>query len=237
MYVFDDESITIKIPFMLDGDFVTPDVGSVKYTIRDNSGTPIIGQIDVPVTTTTETTSVVLDIAGFVNAKAKEVENRFVTLKYKVSGAERRIQVNYQIIDWINLTASPSQVRNALGVDGDELEDDDINLLAAYMRLKQDLGGTILVTALMAGDLTTIYANHAVALRTALDLISSLQLRVTQQERSDTSEFQRFAKVDFNKIRADIQANLDVALLGVEGKESSISPVFILSNRTDPFTG
>lgn len=192
---------TLSVAFMFQGDYEIPDANSVTYTLRDNLGNAVPGYVDLPLTPAAGATSVSIVIPGSENTNAKTFELRTVVVSYTVNGAGRAIPFTYRVINFVQMTATPDDVRRLLSVAANELPDSDIDLIEAYFLVANEVTPSVLTTALSAGDITTIAANKALAARAALEVIPTLQLRILQVEQSATDVAKRYSGVDFQAVR------------------------------------
>lgn len=237
MYETAGEDVTLQIPLLVEGDFVVPDIGSVTYTVRDGAGQPITGLIDVAVTTDDATTSIEITVLAAKNAITADIEQRTVTVKFVSGGAGRRIQIIYKLTDWLNMSATPGDVRSVIGCNGSELADQDIDLVLAYFQSDALLGGTILADELAGGGLASLNANRIIILRAALQVIPSLQLRIAQSETNGVVKYNRIAKLDFAALQAALAGQLADLIADLTGIPVSVGSLFILSSGLDPITG
>jgi hypothetical protein len=236
-HVFAGQATSILIDFIVDDEFVMPDVGTVNYTVRDNTGNPVVGHISVAVVTTTETTTISVVIPAEVNTNALEFENRFMTVEFQVGGQSYQIQKIYRVINWINISAQRHQVREHLGISPQELPENEVDLIEAYYDVKEDLGSTDLDTILTAGSRLTFYANWMIIYKAALKALPSLQLRVLQSEKTDTLQRARLAKIDLDKLGRDTSAVYSNAKAIVTGVVTENPTLLLVTTEIDPVTG
>jgi hypothetical protein len=229
--------VTVTVRFMVDGDFVVPDASSVTYTLRGNDGLPVAGQTDVAVGTTDSQTETNITIAAVRNGKAKDFENRFVTVEFKVAGQAYSATTAYRLIDWLGVTVTGDDVRSFIGLDSHELADAELDLHASYYEIKKQLGGTVFDDALTAGDDKTLGANRAVLCHQVLRLVPSLRLRTVQREATDTASFDRYKTIDWSAIASLASAELAAGLSAIAGSAVDEVTIFQLTTRTDPVTG
>jgi len=235
MYHYADEDVSLFVPLIVGGEYVTPDVGTASYRVRGNAGTLISGP--TPITTDANTTAVTITVPGAANAITKAVENRFVVLDFQVGGAPHRIERNYKLTAWAPVTASFAEVRAKLGVTEFELPDQDIDLLSSYLFIKDELG-TVFTDALTDGSTSSLIANDLVAIRTALAALPSLQLRVMQSEKSDVVQMSRPTKIDYPALHRHLT---DLYAAGVSKltsvAETTLTLFTVATRSPDPFTG
>ena len=227
--------VTLSIPFLVNGEFATPDAGSVTFSVRDNSGTLLItNQAYTP------TNNVgLITVPAVYNTKTLTTENRAVIVNYSVASQLYQMVQRYRLTDWFNFTCGPDDVRAQLGVSSTELPDADIGIVDGYFSLKDDLNTnyqTNLDAALTAGGLMTSYANIAVVCQTCHDLFGSLRLRALNKEQSGTTSYQRFASINWDRVEDDVSARMEQAIQFITGVTASFPPIFVGGSRTDPIT-
>lgn len=240
MYELAGEDVAVLIRYMANGDYVVPDVGSVTYTVRDNAGQPITDLIDQPITVDETTTQSVITIPAIKNAITADIENRFVDVKFSSGEAPYRVRVVYKLTQFLNFTASPADVRSWMGCNSNELEDADIDMVAAYFKagdlLSTDDAPNLFTDALATGGLDGLNANQAIVYVATLQAIPSLQLRIAQSETNGVLKYSRIAKLDFNKLQKDTADRLAALAEDVAGAAFVTPDLLILSVRTDPIT-
>lgn len=199
----------LLFPTQIDGEYVVPD--TMSYTVRDNSGSVIVSRI-LPFPTATQ---LFVGVPSDLNTVAggKDFENRTVEVLYARGDRAVRVRKTYRVAQWVNMTCTEADVRAALGVLDHELQDSDIDLLGAYLFVQEAASGSILTTALAAGNLTTTYANQAIVSQAALRVLPSLQLRAAVAIKDDNQTFQRASALDFAALQAGLQDDYDDALV------------------------
>jgi hypothetical protein len=235
-YQLPNTDVPLFIEFRSDGEFVIPDANTVRWTVRESSGVPVSGynNVSVPGITTTQTTLTVLAASNVLPGGA-EVLTRFVEVNFTLIGVPQVMRFDYKLHTWIPMTVVPADVRAVYGVREKELPDSDIDLLQAYLDLKGKYPtfGTFLTdTTGLAG-----YANRALALKAALNVLPSMPVR-TMKEESLSNAGQIRATIDWEALGLKLQAQLDDLLettLEVTS-EYTVAPVFLLTNPTDVIT-
>lgn len=232
------EAVQSNIDFIEDGEFYTPDVGSVTYTLLDNQNVAISGQTSIVVTTTASTTNVVLNIGAAYNIKSslKDFENRTIHLKGTVGGKPFAIRSRYRLIDSALLILDPNNVRVILGVSDSELPDEDIDVFISYFKYANKYGDTF-KNAFSQGDISALYAESVVYLETAINAVPALRLKVAQTESDGVVRFSRFTNIDWDSLLADLKSKLEEALLtvGVSTEETIVGG--FLGSSIDYFPG
>lgn len=237
MYIVSGETANLRFVFLDGRDTFIPDASSVTYTIRDNAGSPIVGYVDLPVTTGPTTVSITVAVPGALNEITGKLERRTVTVKATKGGKYWSQTQGYFISQWLNTWVTPKDVRDYLGVNEDELPDDDLNLVTAYLAVEAELGSSILVTALASSTIDTVKANNAIMYRMAQDVLPGLAYRIAQTETNGTLAFTRLAKLDLDKLVAETAKRYGEIISELGGALTADRTWVMFSTDPDPFTG
>lgn len=232
------KALALYVEFRQDGEFVIPDVGSLKLTLRGNNGVVISGYNeavlpDCPVSTTT------IGISSTLNTIiALTFETRYVRVDFTVGGRPLAIESSYRLAPFLPLTATPADVRSVFGARDSELPDSEIDLMEGYFTLLEDY--PIAMAGALATSATSRWANLAVTFKTSLQLIASMPVRVLKEEALNNASQSR-GKIDWEALQAQIEAGLGVVLGKLEAAAqvpggTSRTPLLVLSLPTDPVT-
>lgn len=229
------QSCSIAVDFIVDGDFAVPDTGTVTYTVRDHSGSPVSGQTSVPVTTDGTTTRINVTIPQAVNEITRTIEKRSLIVQYQVVGVPYQIVTHYRLSVWLNHTVTATDVRFYLGVKPHELPDEAIDLVSAYFDVNSEVED---LSEALTGDMAeSLAANDAILYRAAIKVIPSLQLAANMSEQVDLNVVSRFDSVDWDRVMRDT-TNLYASVIRVlTGEVEIIPPMMVVSQPTDPVTG
>ena len=233
--VLTGESFNLVVDFIEDGVFVSPDQGSVRYVLRDKSGQPISGHINVVVPTTAGQTSAVINIPGDVNTNSAEFETRTIHITYLLGGRTLSQRFSYRVHNWLPYTATEAEVRAFTGLSATELPDQEIDLVSAYLHAKEDLPD--LNSFLQTGDLQAVRANRAIICHAVLALAHSFQMRALQSQGSETARASRFANINWNQIAHQASSELGELNQKLSNSLASSLPLFTLTGGIDPITG
>lgn len=236
MDVYVGEDALVPFQFLVDGEFVSPSAAS--YSVRDNDGTVVLGPLAVNLST--PLTEYVVTVLGANNSVGAglDFENRTVELQFIYQGETYRLRKSYRVTRFLLYTSTAADVRRALGVLDHELSDDDVDLTLAYFEVRDAVTQAKLDAALVAGNSSTLYANLAVTLRAAINLVPTLQLRVAQATQDDNLKFTRLSKLDFDKLADQLMAFYDTALLGIDTSTNATDLTLLsLSTPVDAITG
>ena len=229
------DAVTLVFPILVNGEYTTPDAGSVYYSLRDNTGALVSGQTQVALTNVG--TDAFVNIASTYNAKVLTTEIRTVILKFTVGSHPYQLIQAYRITDWLNITAVPEDVRRLFAFSRTELPDEDVDFYEAYLILDETLGGTILSNALSSGTIKAKYANDALTYRAAFDLLPSAPLRALRKEAAGTASYERFSHVDFTELHDKIVGLLEEATLNITGATPTYPPMLVKGSRMDVIGG
>lgn len=238
-YEIAGEACSIPVEFILDGEYVTPDVNSVHYTIYGNDGiTPITGYQLVVVPTTSETTHVSIKIPQDVNITTGDIEARYLEVTFTNSGRPHRLRIVYRLVPRLPITVSPEDVRQYIGLSPVELPDTAVDLVQAYFALRRRMNDDGRFTAaFVATDDRAYLINQALVYIETLRLIPSLQLRVMESGTVDSQTVTRLKNIDFEALRQTTLSLLGTTI-ELTGEAIFVDPLFIaLSTPIDPITG
>ena len=239
MDVVGNTPAALAIPFAVDSQPVVPDVGSVSYTIRDHSGTPLAGLIDIPYLTQADSyqMQILIPSSAHMISISRRFERRSVVVSFKIDGGEAQIVRSYRVIPEPLHTVSPKDVRSFIGIEEHELPDADIDLFSAFMAVEKDVGMDTLHAALVSGTTDELAGNTLVRMQAVLDVLPSAKQRMAQTEKRGVKEFSRvdLKELDKLKIAAEdrYQEAYDEIVVAVETNVS----VFLISTNTDAITG
>lgn len=236
MWIEPGDDASVRINFQVGDDPVIPDVGTVKITVRDNAGTPLAGFSKTPVDV--DSTSVLFTIPGANNmiAAGKLYENRFVIAYFNYNGMPFQVSNQYGIYPFIPVTATPADARRHTGFSYEELPDDAVDITAAYINLAIKLGSDF-TNALTSGTEKQLAANNLVALRAALDMAHSFQMRMALTEQSQNNTFTRHDHTDVQKLIDDLAAKLDEQIFVFSSSSATTQVFFMTVQPTDVITG
>lgn len=234
---------TVVMQFVVDGQPVIPDAGSITFTAWDNAG-EIIRQS--PWTQPDEAVPTQIEIVletdlGNIPADS-QFESRYVRADFKSDSKPYFVKTSYRLYRMIPMTVEPQVVRGIIGADYEELPDQSIDLVEAYFNLSMAFGTGVLRAALTRPDKIALVANEAIALQAAVTVLPSLPSRILKADKIDNAGFTRFG-VDFEKLEADLKGKLIEATNAIILDATGTLPVaatvnlFQVSSQTDRITG
>lgn len=233
------ENFTVPFHFIVDREYVTPDSGSISYTLYGNSGAAIAGQTNIAVSLATGAQVANLQISSTYNtiAGGKDFEQRKILLKFTYNSKAYVFERTYFVTNLLNHNVTPEQVIFELGLLEGEVLFDEVDLVGAYYEASSRVGSSILTTMLSSGTLDQIKGNEIIRLLAALKLANAIQLRAFRKAGGDTTSYARFDKVDFTGIITGLQTRLD-QLVQTASSESPLPTLMVLgSPATDAVTG
>lgn len=232
------KAASLFFAFMREGEFVIPDSGSIKLTIRDNAGAVITGydalaQADCLVST------LVVVVPAELNTLVGAFETRFVRLDFTSGGEPLFAEKAYRVSSFVPLTATPEDVRSVFGARAGELPDADIDLREAYFTLLEEYPTEM--AGAITGASTSRSANRLTVLRTAWFLLPSMPNRVLKEDSMNTATQIRDS-ADWERIGVQIQTEMELMIstlrsaASVAGSNSPTSILLMSAPSVDPIT-
>jgi hypothetical protein len=241
-YRISGREVAIQVKFVVDGDFVTPDTSSVRYTLYDETNAEDGVYTNINPAVTSPATSLLIKLVANSNTlgvgAAMERRNLVVTFTYQT--ASYTLEFPYLLVPAIALAIGPKQVRTLLAVSDLELPDTEINLRQAYWDVANDISETTgqddLDEMLEGSTADTAVANRAIALKCALGLIPTMPMRVMVSEEGEGKSFTR-ARVDWKAMGDMLAADYGRVMVALGVTDIVTQDLLILSDETDPVTG
>lgn len=223
------QDVTVAVPLTRGGDPFVPDGNTVTVTVRGHDGAILssAGQNGV-----TDSTLLVL-VAAAQNAIAKTVEKRTLIVEGMAGGLPFSIRTNYLLTAFLNYIVEPSDVRTFLGVDEGELPDAEIDLDKAYLHLAPLVDLDTLNAAFVTDP---VEANDAVLAQAVIDLMPSLQARISMMDTDGTSKAQRFP-LDLAALEGQARDLRAKSIIAITSPPAVTPSLVAFSTRPDPFTG
>jgi hypothetical protein len=166
-----------------------------------------------------------------------------LTLEWDYTTADSAVDesLSYIIHAAIGFPVTKQGVRDMLGVDKDELPDDEINLFEGYMNFRNYVGeDTDLTVYEDTGSFDAYKIKKAIEATTALLVFNTIQIRLPKKYDSGTSSYERWNTVDWDAMRATLEGYVADAYTLVDPTADAypLVDIFVLSDRgTDPITG
>ncbi|GBU16877.1 hypothetical protein [Methylobacterium sp. CG08_land_8_20_14_0_20_71_15] len=241
MDVLPSTPVTLWVDFEAPQGLVVPDVGSVKYSLYDGAGAPLtIAQALAPEADATGVSIPILAIHQTI-ALDRSFERRQVVVTFTAEGCGYQKRLAYRVVELPLHSVVPDDVRAYLGINEDELRDDEVDLFAAGLVLEGLVGKDRLEAALTSGTLAEVRATRAVVLSAAQLLFPGLRYRIAQSKTDGTLKFERLKEAGtFDALVAATADELTgIAVeMGYVGPDVGAIPALQLGIvTTDPVTG
>lgn len=236
-YVKTSSDVTLYYDFIVDSEFVIPDFNTIFYTLYDNEGLPVPGYINVqPDGSPVEDTGISIIIESDGNLKTHDYELRTLTISFKYNNKPYTIEDSYQIVDRITFPITKDSIRSIIGLSSSEWSDDDIDIIGSANDLQISTNINI-DQILSTGGSNTRSLLQLIRLRTVFNILPTIELIALQSEQADNTVAKRFNNIDFDALRARLQAEYDGLLEDFEGAVPYSVVSFIVFTDTDPVTG
>jgi hypothetical protein len=230
-----DAVITVDL-VGVDGEPFVPDSGAVSWSLRGHTGTTVVSTTNITGVTNTQ---VSILIAGSNNQlSGRLMEKRTLEVRGLKGTRPFLIQMSYRITTFLNMTASPRDVRKYLSLDSGALPDDEIDLVEAYFDVADLITSNSLVTALSGDQTVERAANRAIVAQCVLNLGPALSFRMTKAETDGQTKIERF-EMDIKTVMDAARTDRDKALALATGSaiQSTARTLIVFTDRTDPLTG
>lgn len=230
MIVYEGESLTYTLPLMVGGGVVVPDEGSLSYTLYDHAGQVLHSETPTSPTITVDGTHHTL-------ATGRAFEKRTLLVRFSFQGRPHSYREVYRVTPFINYSVTANDVRAFIGIDSQELPDDEVDIFKAYVSISSKVD---LTTALNSGTLLELKANEAICMMAVLDVVPSLLQRVMYFEADGVLQFRRHSVKTFEHIEQAARARLDTLLAELTEEDPSIGSydmLTLISSTQDMVTG
>ena len=224
--------------YLVEFDTGTPQ-GVFSYSLLDDDGNPVAGIQNVTINPDPGAVSVLIQIPVQANTLTKPLfEGRTIAWNYVTALGVVNGSYAYTIQKRVPFPTTNEGVRIKLGIDVSEMPDNRIDLLGAYVTFKDTFANTDVDSYALAGDSMALKITNAIEALAALKLLPSLQISLAKRLTSGTNEYERFSKIDWELMRADLeQLVYDTTVLIDPELVYEGTTVFALTVRTDPYTG
>lgn len=241
MDVLSSTPVTLWVDFEAPQGLVIPDVGSVNYSLYDGAGVPLA--VQQALTPEAEATGVSIPIPAVnqVIAPDRSFERRQVVVTWLAEKRSYQKRIAYRVIELPLHSVTPADVRAYLGINEDELRDDEVDLFAAQLALEGLVGRERLEDALNSGTLAELRATRAIVLSACQLLFPGLRYRIAQAKTDGTLKFERLKDASaFEGLVASTLGELaGIAVeMGYVAPDLGAPPLIQLGTvTTDPITG
>ena len=235
------QSYLVAFDLRLDEEYVTPDAGTITYTVYDNSGTVMGGLSNVAYpdgSVTANRVLITVPNSSHTVGAGKSFEQRSVELNFLYDGVPHRMLKHYYVTSRLNYRADPFEVLGMIGLKEGEVFADQVDFVRSYFLLASQLtsSGSDLATLLASGTISQINANEAIKVHAALDLMTCIELKAFRKAGGDSLSFQRFEKVDFSALRAELTSRLSTLTEAISSTTTAPT-VFQVVTVVDAITG
>lgn len=241
-YLIENEDAILAMDLIHGGEFVVPDNSTYSYKVTNSSGEIIHQEEEAPVAEDhKDRATIYIPAEANILAEGKLFEDRYIAVTFLYNGGQVRLRKSVRLIKEPYFTASVKDVRSIYGINEGELPDEDLDMTEVYLTMLAALGDDF-SEALKSGDRSNFRANRAIALQAALDIFSSLRLRVAESEKSGTNTFLRnLRNIDWNALKAELENELAGLIEDITGEATAYvdnySPIALGLRSPDAITG
>lgn len=212
--------------------------GDVTWSVINGAGTIVVTDTITPQAGDVSATIVVPVISNTL-PEGTLYEVRDLVWFYTTGGMTVSDEFRFTLEGRVPFGARPDGVRNKLGVSRDDLSDDEIELMKAFLWFENDVGAERL-DALSAGTpVQQLIVANGIEAWAALSILPTLQVRIAASESSGTNEYAR-GKIDWASIEAELDRFVDAARVLIDptyddvGLEGSLFVVATRDNELFP---
>lgn len=242
MWTLAGEEATVTADLKVDGQFIVPDQGSIKVTLRDRAGVAIEdwNRKVLPDTENTVVEFVIPAALTFLET-SEQLGAIYARVEWKFEGRPYNRSLVVRLAHFTPIQATEDGVRNHLGAGEHEVPNDAIDLYAAYYKLLPLYTDTLPVALRSTVAAACLAANNAIEVQAALVQLPALAAKLAQSETQESTSKTRM-KLDTFKLEKDLLDLLDKELNDMETALSGIesyTPVtrFLVAVPTDVITG
>lgn len=226
------DAIMITVPLTRDGEPFVGDAG-MTWSLRDQDGLLMPAYTDQPIISTDSSVKITIPALANTISAPSVFEQRSLIIKGEVGGVPFQIIRVYRITPWLNIGVIEDDIRGFIGIDAGELPDQDIDIVAAYLKLASIYAG--LPAALVSGTQDQQRANAAIKGQTVLDLLPSLPARVSKKADDGSAKVERFT-IDFNQLALDAGRLVQDVIVVTDDLSGPVLAV-LSGPAVDPVTG
>lgn len=212
---------------------------NLTYTLYNQNNTIILTS---SVSISVGQMSYLIEIPGASNILSKPLlEQMRLSWTYNTSSQAVSEEFKYVLHAPIAFPVSNDNVRKLLGVNSDELPDEEIDLFAGYLSYLGSLPvGADLSSFENAGNLSSYKISVAIEAAAALNIFPTLQIRLPKRYDSGTSEYERWTTINWDGLFTSLSNKVFEGLQVVDSELSlyDVTTIFGLSDpRVDAITG
>jgi hypothetical protein len=197
MDVWASTPATIRVDFLNASGTLVPDANSVSYTVFATDGSVLV--TPTAIATTPTDTGVTITVPGADNTitPPRLFEKRLIFVSITSGLTPYSFQASYRVVPVPLFSVTANDVRLIFGGDCDEVEDDEIDLTAAYFQVSASVvalnSQATLAAALSSGTIVELMANQAIAGQAVMTLLPGLRARMMTMQKDGQTSFQRGA--------------------------------------------
>lgn len=214
--------------------------GVFSYSVYDEDGNIVDGLEDVVVSLGVGAISARIDIPRTANQVSKPLfETRTISWTYPTGTGTENGSVTYVIQRRVPFPVTHDGVRTMLGVTKEEIPDDRIDLLRAYIIFRDNfIDPTVIDPFAVAGDDSALKITKGIEALAAMEVLPTLQIAIARRFDTGTNSYERWNRIDWDRLQEKLQGHVTEAVLLIDPTIGvDIIPIFTLSIRTDPLTG
>lgn len=217
---------------------MVPDANSVYWSLYAHDGTLLSGPTLIATSPTDTGVTIPIGAGNQTIGAGKRFEKRQAILTWTTGGQGYSWRAFYRVLPITNYSASKDDVRSLLGLNADELLDEEIDLFAAFLTVEDDISQATLASALSSGTLRETSANLLIEVTAAIAVIPSLRLRTPMTVGDGGKTYQRYRTPPaWNEIAEELSARKASLAAAVLGSPVADAPLAIFTRPTDVITG
>lgn len=229
---------TYTIRFKVDGEAVSPDANSVRFTLSDSAGAAIAGYNNLAVTVAPNATLANVSVTNVANTKTLVNELRYCETTFLYLGASYTMRDHYQLRSTLKFPVTCDDIRGALNLSVSEIPDLYIDIFKAYDQVAIAIAPNTIPAVMASGSAQVPDVIEAVKYRAALDIVNIIESVMFQTEQADNTLYGRYDHVDFENMRSITSQYYNAAVMRLNGHPEGLIPKFSIATAdTDTITG
>jgi hypothetical protein len=230
--------VSLRADFMSALGSLVPDANSVYWSLYAHDGSLLTGPTLITTTPTDTGVTIPINSSHQTIGAGKRFEKRQVIVTWTTGGQGHTWRTFYRVLPITNYSVSKDDVRSLLGLNADELLDEEIDLFAAFLTVEDDISQATLAAALSSGTLKETSANLLIEVTAAIAVIPSLRLRTPMTTSDGGKSWQRFrTPPDWDAITGELAARRASLVATVTDTLTAGAPLAIFTQPTDVITG
>lgn len=229
------QDVTVAVVLTHRGEPFVPDNNTVQWELRGHDGSVLSPKSSLGGVQDT-TANITVGAVHNTLAADRTLEKRTLIVSGTRDNQAFTVQQPYRLTDFLNMSATPAQVRTFIGLDEGELPDEDIDLIAAYFDVADLSSLDRLQQALGSDGSAERAANRAIVAQAVLNLLPSLPARLSKKETDGASAVERF-QIDFNDLERKAIRARNKGLVPLQTQETPTRTLVAFTQRPDPISG